>query len=109
MTRMAEERDSILRIRAKVDSYDEWQESVTDTSPASSSQGDRIILCAPQKKFRVHRYPHLLRREGVNVEKFSHWLSTFLRDYRAVTINRQQLDRCIVCVFVCIPLRWLLS
>lgn len=57
MTRMAEERDSVLRIRAKVDSHDEMVESITETSHAntttSTTERLRVVFCAPQKQLRV--------------------------------------------------------
>lgn len=103
MTRMAEERDSILRIRAKVDSYDEMVESTVETSPSdsaeSTAESPRLVLCAPQKRVLVQRIlPRIasLTADGLTGQEFSRKLFHFLRDFTGTTIKQKDILSCTV-------------
>lgn len=80
MTRMAQERDSILRIHAKVDSYDELEEKkVANQEPASHHNFDgRIYLCSVQKAVRMKRNADIASEE-VSFRGFTSKLTKFLQ------------------------------
>ena len=96
MTRMAQERDSILRLRAKVDSHDEYQESVIESSPATLADpsDNRIELCAPQRPFRLQQVSSGRLAPDFVFENFARSLAKFLRLYGGLNINRQRLENC---------------
>ena len=98
MTRMNEERDSILRIRAKVDSFDDWKESTakTPTPPSINHADTRIVLCSPQKLIRVIRFSIAEARQEFNLNNFSTKLAKFFKVNCNVKTTRQQLETCAV-------------
>jgi hypothetical protein len=99
MTRMAEERDSILRIRAKVDSFDEWEESLDATLPASSEDppDSRVSLCSPQKPVRVQDISSRLAPQEFRFSNFANRLAQFLHHYGGTKVPVQRLQSCSVC------------
>ena len=84
MTRMAQERDSILRLRAKVDSHDEYEESLIDTAPAALTDpsDNRIVLCAPQRPFRLRQVSLGRLAQDFEFENFGSSLAKFFRLWR---------------------------
>jgi hypothetical protein len=96
---MAQERDSILRIRAKVDSYDELQETQLGTEeivqrPETSE--DRIRFCSVEKPLRVNQLAGLISHE-VPISKFTRKLARFLRATTGKDITEKHLAVCSVC------------
>ena len=103
MTRMAEERDSILRIRAKVDSFDEWEESL-DARPSMESENSldsRVSLCAPQRPVRVQDISSKLAPQEFGCLNFSNRLVQFLALYGGTKINIKRLQSCSVSLDFC--------
>jgi len=96
MTRMAEERDSILRIRAKVDSFDEWEKSldarlsVEPENPPDS----RVSLCAPQRPVRVQDISSKLAPQEFGCLHFASRLVQLLDLYGGTKINVKRLQSC---------------
>ena len=104
MTRMAEERDIILRIRAKVDSYDEMMESTVEASPVNTTtsiaERPRLIFCAPQKRVCVrHVLPQVasMTADGITGQQFAKKLFQFVRDFTDAKINKKDILSCTVC------------
>jgi hypothetical protein len=98
MTRMAEERDSILRIRAKVDNFDEWQES-QDATPSTTPDNPpdcRVSLCSPGKPVRVYNISATLAQE-FGLSNFANRLAKFLHIYGGRKVSLQRLEACSVC------------
>jgi len=97
MTRMAEERDNILRIRAKVDSFDEWEES-QDAKPAviDNLTDSRVLLCAPQKPTRVWDISAKLAPQEFGTSNFTNRLVKFLHIYAGTRVSKQRLEFCSV-------------
>ena len=94
MTTMAQERDSILRIRQKVDSYDEMEE-LKDSAPPSTNESlnTRVAFCSAQNAVRI--------ADIAGLDEFSKWnvmplLSRFLQAHRQLSITRKQLGTCTV-------------
>jgi hypothetical protein len=94
MTTMAQERDSILRIRQKVDSYDEMEE-LKDTVPATTHESldTRIAFCSAQNAVRI--------ADIAGSDEFSRWnfmllLSRFLQVHGQLSVTRKQLGTCTV-------------
>ena len=101
MTRMAEERDSILRIRAKVDSFDEWEESL-DARPSVEPENPLdswVLLCAPQKPVRVQDISSKLAPQEFRCSNFASRLVQFLHLYAGTKINVKRLQSCSVSLF----------
>ena len=96
---MAQECDSILRIRAKVDSYNELQETQLGTEeilqrPETSE--DRIRFCSVEKPLRVKQLAGLVSHE-VPISKFTWKLARFLRAMTGQDITEKRLAACSVC------------
>jgi hypothetical protein len=95
---MAEERDSILRIRAKVDSFDEWEKSldarlsVEPENPPDS----RVSLCAPQRPVRVQDISSKLAPQEFGCLHFASRLVQLLDLYGGTKINVKRLQSCSV-------------
>ena len=97
MTRMAEERDSILRIRAKIDSCDEWEEAQDSKPAASDDHSDsRVSLCAPQKLMRVWNISDGLATQEFGLANFASQLAKFLHLYGGLNVNIKRLETCSV-------------
>ena len=99
MTRMAQERDSILRIRAKVDSYDELEESKIGTEEhmeKSKASNDRIRFCSVEKPLRVRSLVEVISHE-VPIKNLASKLAKFLRATTHENITEQRLNVCSVC------------
>jgi hypothetical protein len=99
MTRMAQERDSILRIRAKVDSYDELKETqmgTEETLENPEAAEDRIKFCSVEKALRVRHLAEIISHE-VSIQKFTSRLAKFLRATTGEDITEQRLNVCSVC------------
>jgi len=98
MTRMAEERDSVLRIRAKVDSFDEWEESLDAPSPVPSENppDSRVSLCSPQKPVRVQNVTFGLAPQEFGFSNFTSRLAQFLHHYGGTKVPVQRLQSCSV-------------
>jgi hypothetical protein len=98
MTRMNEERDSILRIRAQVDNFDEKEELRSQISQVSTPPVNytdtRIILCSPQKATKVFYISVAQARHEFNLDNFSSRLARFFRLYSNVETTRQRLENC---------------
>lgn len=104
MTRMAEERDSILRIRAQVDSHDEMMESTEETSQASTvpstTECPRVVFCAQQKQMRVSHVLHQigpLTENNLTGQEFVKVLSRFLKDFTDAELGYREVPGCVVC------------
>jgi hypothetical protein len=99
MTRMAQERDSILRIRAKVDSHDELEESKLGTEEhmeKSEASNDRIRFCSVEKALRVRNLAAVISHEAP-IKNFTSKLAKFLRATTHENITEQRLNVCSVC------------
>jgi hypothetical protein len=99
MTRMAQERDSILRIRAKVDSHDELEESKIGTEEhkeKSEASNDRIRFCSVEKPLRVRNLVDVISHE-VPIKNLTSKLAKFLRAATHENITEQRLNVCSVC------------
>jgi hypothetical protein len=99
MTRMAQEHDSILRIHAKVDSYDELQETQLGTEeilqrPETSE--DRVRFCSVKQPLRVKQLAVLVSHE-VPISRFTWKLARFLRATTGQDITEKRLAVCSVC------------
>ena len=94
MTRMNEERDSVLRIHAKVDSFDEWKESMaqTPTPPSVNHADTRIILCSPQKLIRVIHFSIVEAHQEFKLNDFSTKLAKFFKVNSNIKTTRQRLE-----------------
>lgn len=100
MTQKAEERDSILRVRAKVDSYDELEESRFESAAATNEAGtndNRIVFCAAQKWVRVGKIAAGLAKQEFSVNDFARKLSHFLRDFADTKVTVQGSMDWVVC------------
>ena len=96
---MAQERDSILRIRAKVDSYDELQETqmgTEETLESTEAADTRIRFCSVEKALRVRHLAEIISHE-VSTQKFTSRLAKFLRAATGEDITEQRLNVCSVC------------
>jgi hypothetical protein len=96
---MNEERDSILRIRAKVDGFDEWEESKARMSPPPTSVNHadtRIVLCSPRKLVKVIHVSVTEAPLEFNLKNFDSRLARFFEVYSDVEITRQRLKMCAV-------------
>ena len=89
MTTMAQERDSILRIRQKVDSYDEMQE-FEDIKPSATNDHAEacITFCSGQKAARV---ADIAKANEFSECNFTLLLSRFLGG-----TTQKQLETCTV-------------
>jgi hypothetical protein len=94
MTTMAQERDSILRIRQKVNSYDEMEE-LKDSAPPSTHESidTHITFCSAQNAARI--------ADIAGSDEFSKWnftlsLSRFLQAHGQLSVTRKQLGTCTV-------------
>jgi hypothetical protein len=94
---MAEERDSILRIRAKIDSCDEWEEA-QDAKPVVSDDHSesRVSLCAPQKPVRVWNVSNALATQEFGLANFVNRLAKFLHLYGGLNVSIKRLETCSV-------------
>jgi GTP cyclohydrolase I len=102
MTRMAQERDSILRIRAKVDAYDEMEENTSSSDKAFAAHGnenDRIQLCSREKPLRVYRLMETVAIELSVKSPLITKLARFLRENSDEVITESQVKDCSVCVY----------
>jgi len=98
MTRMAEERNSILRVRAEVDSYDEREESQGVEPALSDNLPDSCVsLCAPQKYVRVWNISVGLSPSEFGFSNFTSRLAKFLHTYGGTKVSLQRLENCSVC------------
>jgi len=99
MTRMAQECDSILHIRAKVDSHDELQESKMGTEEhkeKSETSNDCIRFCSVEKPLRVRNLVDIISHE-VPIKNLTSKLAKFLRAATHENIAEQRLNLCSVC------------
>jgi hypothetical protein len=93
---MAQERDSILRLRAKVDSHDKYEESLIDTAPAALTDpsDNRIVLCAPQRPFRLRQVSLGRLAQDFEFENFGSSLAKFFRLYGGLDVTQPRLESC---------------
>lgn len=107
MTCMAQERDSILRIRAKVDAYDELKEAkvvseeVTKSVVASDTD-DRIQLCSADKPERFRKFIGSITSElpiNSSIQVVTK-LVKFLNENTNEAISEQRLATSPVCLLL---------
>jgi hypothetical protein len=94
MTRMAQERDSILRIRAKVDSYDELEESrlvARETPDHPDTADDRIRFCSVQKAIHVKRLARNIFTE-LSIQGFTLMLAQCLQEATGENVTETRLN-----------------
>ena len=99
MTKMAQERDSILRVRAKVDNHDELEETrigTEETLERSQTAEDRIRFCSVEKPLRVKHLVEIISHE-VSMHKFTWKLAKFLQATIGKDITEQRPTICSVC------------
>lgn len=103
MTRMAQERDSILRIRAKIDAHDEMEEAKAtsnETLGAFNDADDRIQLCSREKPVRVQRLMGNISSELPVKYSLAAKLAKFLHANSDGDITVGRLNNCSVCVSI---------
>ena len=101
MTRMAQERDSILHVCAKVDSYDELAEIQIGTEEMPDGESpeaadNRIRFCSVEKPLQVKNLAEIVFCE-VSVRRFTSKLAKFLRVTIGEDITEKRLEVCSVC------------
>jgi hypothetical protein len=94
MTTMAQERDSILQIRQKVDSYDEMEE-LKDAALPTTDEGlnVHIAFCSAQNAVRI---ADIARSDEFLICNFMLLLSRFLQANGQCSVTRKQLETCAV-------------
>ena len=103
MTRMAQERDSILCVRAKVDSYDELEEANIGadengrTSESPKDMDEHIKLCSPRKAHWMSLLAENVSCE-ISITGFTSKLAKFLKASSGADIMENRLKVCSVCV-----------
>lgn len=93
---MNEERDAILRVRAKVDSYDEWHELFSDPPIAGSSSPtvlDRVVLCSPQRAVLISVVASAITREFSDLSNFTNQLARFFKKSAVPNVSHQSLNQ----------------
>jgi hypothetical protein len=97
---MAQERDNILRIRAKVDNHDELEETRMGTEEILERTGpateDRVRFCSVEKPLRVRHLAEIISRE-VSIQNFTLTLAKFLQATIGEDVTEQWLNVCSVC------------
>jgi hypothetical protein len=99
---MAQERDSILRVRAKIDSHDELEEANIDpdeTGKTLESHGDtedRVTFCSAQRPQRVRVLAKDVSHE-ISISGFVSKLAKFLKAFTGADITEPRLKVCSVC------------
>lgn len=92
MTRMAQERDSILRIRARVDWYDDQEERkiMANISSAHKDSDERVCFCAVQPPLRIQR----VAMNAANEHSFRSFIPT-LAKYLCSTVDKTITEMCL--------------
>lgn len=94
MTRMAQERDNLLRIRAKVDQYDELEERELGEPEPIPLDSSRTRLGSPCPPTRVSGFLRLITtaEEDLPVQQFTKKLAGFLRLLSSERCSEKQLQ-----------------
>lgn len=94
---MAQERDSILRIRARVDWHDDQEERkiMSDISVTPQGSDERVCFCAVQRPLRIQR----VATAAVDEHSFKSFIPTLAKYLRGTvdnTITDARLNGCSV-------------
>jgi hypothetical protein len=94
---MAEEHDSILRIRAKINSYNEMEENMFENTPADPTNEEqiinheRVVFCAGETWMLVQQIASLMSMHVIPVSEFTKRLIDYLRDFEGEHVTLQDL------------------
>lgn len=96
---MAQERDNLLRIRAKVDQYDELEERELGEPEPIPLDSSRTRLGSPCPPTRVSGFLRLITtaEEDLPVQQFTKKLAGFLRLLSSERCSEKQLQMQMVC------------
>lgn len=90
MLKFAQERDSILRVRAKVDKYDEDLNAAEAAAEDVVAASDRVKLCAPQKLIGIMAFASLIALEFPEIKDFVNQLVRFAKTNRLQELSSPQ-------------------